>query len=82
MMMLVSEAGEHAHQHLDAEMQGSMRLFRAQRNFYISGFALFLSLVSYIACQSLKQIIQQLFENDSKCHNNFLYRLYHSYSFK
>lgn len=26
-------------------MQESMRLFRAQRNFYISGFALFLSLV-------------------------------------
>lgn len=26
-------------------MQGSMRLFRAQRNFYISGFSLFLSLV-------------------------------------
>lgn len=34
-----------AHQHLDAEMQVNMRLFRAQRNFYISGFALFLSLV-------------------------------------
>lgn len=33
------------HQHLNVEMQGSMRLFRAQRNFYISGFALFLSLV-------------------------------------
>ncbi|XP_018325264.1 B-cell receptor-associated protein 31 isoform X2 [Agrilus planipennis] len=33
------------HQHLDAEMQGNMRLFRAQRNFYISGFALFLCLV-------------------------------------
>ncbi|XP_018575769.1 B-cell receptor-associated protein 31 [Anoplophora glabripennis] len=33
------------HAHLDREMQGSMRLFRAQRNFYISGFALFLSLV-------------------------------------
>jgi B-cell receptor-associated protein 31 len=32
------------HQHLDAEMQTTMRLFRAQRNFYISGFALFLSL--------------------------------------
>ncbi|XP_017891846.1 B-cell receptor-associated protein 31 [Ceratina calcarata] len=31
--------------HLDAEMQGNMRLFRAQRNFYISGFTLFLSLV-------------------------------------
>ncbi|KAB0792257.1 hypothetical protein PPYR_14216 [Photinus pyralis] len=37
--------GAHSHQHLDAEMQGNMRLFRAQRNFYISGFALFLSLV-------------------------------------
>nr|QBH73438.1 bcr-associated protein [Thermobia domestica] len=34
-----------SHQHLDAEMQVNMRLFRAQRNFYISGFALFLSLV-------------------------------------
>ncbi|XP_044752924.1 B-cell receptor-associated protein 31 [Coccinella septempunctata] len=33
------------HAHLDLEMQESMRLFRAQRNFYISGFALFLSLV-------------------------------------
>lgn len=38
-----SEHAEHAH--LDAEMQVNMRLFRAQRNFYISGFALFLSLV-------------------------------------
>ena len=37
-----SEAG-HA-THLDAQMQAHMRLFRAQRNFYISGFALFLSL--------------------------------------
>lgn len=36
---------EQDHAHLDAEMQGNMRLFRAQRNFYISGFALFLSLV-------------------------------------
>ncbi|XP_045470300.1 B-cell receptor-associated protein 31 [Harmonia axyridis] len=33
------------HAHLDLEMQESMRLFRAQRNFYISGFSLFLSLV-------------------------------------
>ena len=31
--------GDH---HLDAEMQAHMRLFRAQRNFYISGFSLFL----------------------------------------
>ncbi|CAH0546361.1 unnamed protein product [Brassicogethes aeneus] len=35
----------HGHDQLDKQMQESMRLFRAQRNFYISGFALFLSLV-------------------------------------
>jgi len=36
----------HSHgTHLDAQMQMHMRLFRAQRNFYISGFALFLCLV-------------------------------------
>ncbi|XP_076759118.1 B-cell receptor-associated protein 31-like [Xylocopa sonorina] len=45
-MRKYSMVGEHAeHSHLDTEMQGNMRLFRAQRNFYISGFALFLSLV-------------------------------------
>ncbi len=32
------------HGHLDAELQHSMKLFRAQRNFYIAGFALFLCL--------------------------------------
>jgi len=32
-------------QHLNVGMQHSMRLFRAQRNFYISGFAIFLTLV-------------------------------------
>merc|ERR1711994_888718 len=31
--------------HLDIQMQMHMRLFRAQRNFYIAGFALFLCLV-------------------------------------
>lgn len=31
--------------HLNVGMQHSMRLFRAQRNFYISGFAIFLTLV-------------------------------------
>merc|ERR1712096_27360 len=31
--------------HLDTQMQMHMRLFRAQRNFYIAGFALFLFLV-------------------------------------
>lgn len=39
----------HAHDsgsgHLDVQMQSHMRLFRAQRNFYIAGFALFLCLV-------------------------------------
>lgn len=38
-----SDADGHAH--LDAEMQHNMKLFRAQRNFYIAGFALFLSFV-------------------------------------
>ncbi|XP_032682162.1 B-cell receptor-associated protein 31 [Odontomachus brunneus] len=33
------------HHNMNLEMQENMRLFRAQRNFYISGFALFLSLV-------------------------------------
>ncbi|XP_037091400.1 B-cell receptor-associated protein 31-like [Pollicipes pollicipes] len=33
------------HSHLDVEIQYHMRLFRAQRNFYISGLALFLFLV-------------------------------------
>ena len=31
--------------HVDAELQHSMKLFRAHRNFYIAGFALFLLLV-------------------------------------
>ncbi|XP_065161615.1 B-cell receptor-associated protein 31 isoform X2 [Atheta coriaria] len=44
-MRKYSHHGDGEHKHLDAEMQENMRLFRAQRNFYISGFALFLSLV-------------------------------------
>jgi len=41
------DAAGHTHRdvHLDSQMQTHMRLFRAQRNFYISGFALFLCLV-------------------------------------
>jgi len=40
------ESDGHRHgDHLDVQMQTSLRLFRAQRNFYISGFALFLCLV-------------------------------------
>lgn len=36
---------DHSETTLNMEMQHSMRLFRAQRNFYISGFAIFLTLV-------------------------------------
>lgn len=36
---------QHGSRHVDAELQHSMKLFRAQRNFYIAGFALFLFLV-------------------------------------
>lgn len=60
---------ETSHGHLDAELQQSMRMFRAQRNCYIAGFALFLApvirrLVSLLSkqaeliareCASLKQ---------------------------
>lgn len=35
----------HHHGNLDLEMQQSMKMFRAQRNFYIAGFSLFLWLV-------------------------------------
>lgn len=44
------------HQHLDAEMQGNMRLFRAQRNFYISGFALFLLIVIRRMVQMISEL--------------------------
>lgn len=44
-MRKYSNAEAHEHSHLDSEMQANMRLFRAQRNFYICGFTLFLSLV-------------------------------------
>lgn len=37
------EAG--AHTNLSSEMKGSVKLFRAQRNFYITGFAIFLAFV-------------------------------------
>ncbi|XP_037906451.1 B-cell receptor-associated protein 31 [Hermetia illucens] len=44
-MRKYSQTDPGAETHLNVEMQHSMRLFRAQRNFYISGFAIFLSLV-------------------------------------
>ncbi|XP_053611916.1 B-cell receptor-associated protein 31-like [Plodia interpunctella] len=33
------------HVHLSSEMKGNVKLFRAQRNFYITGFAIFLAFV-------------------------------------
>ncbi|CAK1542010.1 unnamed protein product [Leptosia nina] len=33
------------HVHLTSEMKGNVKLFRAQRNFYITGFAIFLAFV-------------------------------------
>ncbi|XP_064094700.1 B-cell receptor-associated protein 31-like [Macrobrachium nipponense] len=47
--------GQHGY-HLDAEMQAHMRLFRAQRNFYISGFSLFL----WVVLQRLTTLISRL----------------------
>ncbi|XP_055597455.1 B-cell receptor-associated protein 31 isoform X1 [Uranotaenia lowii] len=46
-MRKYSHSGEldHGAEHLNVGLQNSLRLFRAQRNFYISGFAIFLSLV-------------------------------------
>lgn len=46
----------HDHAHLDVNMQQHMRLFRAQRNFYISGFALVLCVV----IQRLTSLISNL----------------------
>lgn len=42
-ILLLSDGVSEAH--LQLELQHSMRLFRAQRNFYISGFSIFLTLV-------------------------------------
>jgi len=54
-----SNQSNHSHGgHLDAQMQMHMRLFRAQRNFYISGFALFLCLV-------IKRMVSLITENAS-----------------
>lgn len=39
------KAKEQQHQHLEQELRNSMVLFRAQRNFYITGFSLFLIFV-------------------------------------
>lgn len=53
------------HQHLDAEMQGNMRLFRAQRNFYISGFALFLLIVIRRLVQMISELAALLAQSEA-----------------
>lgn len=53
------------HQHLDAEMQGNMRLFRAQRNFYISGFALFLLIVIRRLVQMISELATLLAQSEA-----------------
>jgi B-cell receptor-associated protein 31 len=60
-----SETTEATHAHLDAEMQVNMRLFRAQRNFYISGFALFLSLVIRRLVTLISQQASLLADNEA-----------------
>lgn len=55
------------HTHLDAEMQGNMRLFRSQRNFYISGFALFLLVV----IRRMVTLIAELASFQAKAEANF-----------
>lgn len=40
-----SHNSETAHTNLSSEMKGSVKLFRAQRNFYITGFTIFLAFV-------------------------------------
>ncbi|KAJ2949403.1 hypothetical protein O0L34_g15317 [Tuta absoluta] len=44
-MRKYSHSDERPHIHLASEIKGSVKLFRAQRNFYITGFAIFLAFV-------------------------------------
>jgi len=57
--------GQHQIHHPDLEMQVNMRLFRAQRNFYISGFSLFLSLVIRRLVSLISQQATLLAENEA-----------------
>lgn len=51
--------------HLDAEMQAHMRLFRAQRNFYISGFSLFLWVVLLRLTSLISRLAMSLAEGEA-----------------
>lgn len=64
-MQKYSDVEKTDHQHLDAEMQGNMRLFRAQRNFYISGFALFLLVVIRRLVQMISQLASLLAQSEA-----------------
>ncbi|KAM3960396.1 B-cell receptor-associated protein 31-like [Aphomia sociella] len=44
-MRKYSHSNDSSHIHLTSEMKGNVKLFRAQRNFYITGFAIFLTFV-------------------------------------
>ncbi|CAH2087655.1 unnamed protein product [Euphydryas editha] len=44
-MRKYSHPSEPSHNQLASEMKGNVKLFRSQRNFYITGFAIFLSFV-------------------------------------
>lgn len=44
-MRKYSHTPDSTYVHLDSEMKGNIKLFRAQRNFYITGFAIFLYFV-------------------------------------
>jgi len=57
-----SHGSEHS-THLDVEMQQHMRLFRAQRNFYISGFSLVLCFI----LQRLTSLISRLAISELEC---------------
>jgi B-cell receptor-associated protein 31 len=51
------KAKEQQHQHLEQELRNSMVLFRAQRNFYITGFSLFLVLYAGFDTILFKKIL-------------------------
>ena len=51
-------SSQHGAGTLTLQMQHQMRLFRAQRNFYIVGFTLFLCLV-------IKRLLQLIITNDN-----------------
>lgn len=68
-MIKYSEIDTNAGQNLYVEIQDNMRLFRAERNFYISGFALFLTyvirrLVAMISSQAPTTSLKKQAEDD------------------